>query len=69
MAFTPEASAAWESLAESERERLLAGAFCTRCLATRKFTLDAAEIRDGEIALVGRCDVCGSRVVKLVRPG
>lgn len=67
MAFTPEAQAAWDSLEAAERERLLANGFCTRCLATRRFTLDEAEMRDGELALIGKCEVCGSRVVKLVQ--
>ena len=69
MAFSPEARAAWDSLAEADREKLLAGGFCTRCLATRPFTLDEAEMRDGELALIGKCDECGSRVVKLARIG
>jgi hypothetical protein len=67
MTFTTEAQAAWDAIPESDREQLLSGGFCTRCLATRRFTLDDAEIRDGELALIGRCDACGSRVVKLTR--
>lgn len=69
MAFTPAAQAAWDSLAPEDRERLLAGGFCTRCLATRTFTLVEAEMRDGELALIGTCDTCGARVVKLARIG
>jgi len=65
--FSPEAQAAWDAIPESDREQLLSGGFCTRCLATRRFTLDEAEMRDGELALIGRCDVCGARVVKLTR--
>jgi hypothetical protein len=65
--FTPEAQAAWDRFTEAEHEQLQMG-FCTRCLATRRFTMDTAEMRDGELALIGHCGTCGARVVRLVDP-
>jgi hypothetical protein len=66
MNFSPDAQLAWNKISEPDHEHLLTNGFCTRCLATRHFTLDEGEIRDGELALIGRCDTCGARVVKLV---
>jgi len=69
MTFTPEAQAAWDGIADEDRERLLSSGMCTRCFEKRRFTLDAGEIRDGELALIGHCDTCGARVVQLVGIG
>jgi hypothetical protein len=69
MTLTPEAQALWETIPDADRKHLLANGFCTRCLATKPFTLDGVEMRDGELALIGRCETCDSRVVKLVRLG
>jgi hypothetical protein len=66
MNFTTEAQVAWDGIPEPEHERLLSNGFCTRCLATRHFTLDQGEMRNGELAMIGRCDTCGARVVKLI---
>lgn len=66
MNFTADAQLAWEKIPESDREHLLTNGFCTRCLATRHFTLDEGEMRDGEFAMIGHCDTCGARVVKLI---
>ena len=66
MSFTPEAQAEWDKISEADHESLLGAGFCTRCLARRRFTLDNAEMRDGELALIGHCDTCGARVVELV---
>ncbi len=66
MHFTPDAQLAWDRISESDHEHLLTNGFCTRCLATRHFTLDEGEMRDGELAMIGRCDTCGARVVKLI---
>lgn len=66
MAFTPEAQAVWDTVSEADRAQLLASGFCTRCLATREFTLDQGEMRDGELALIGHCNTCGARVVRLI---
>lgn len=66
MEWTAEAKAEWESLSEEDRDQLLATGFCTRCLATRRFTPDEGEMRGEELALIGQCDTCGARVVRLV---
>lgn len=66
MLFTPEAQVAWDRIALVDHDQILAGGFCTRCLATRQFTLDQGEMRDEELALIGHCDTCGARVVRLV---
>lgn len=66
MAFTVDAQAAWDSISESDHANILAGVFCARCLANRKFTLDQGEMRSGELALIGHCDTCGGRVVRLI---
>ena len=66
MHFTPEAQAVWDRIPDADREHLLGGGLCTRCLATRHFTLDEGEMRDGELAMIGHCDTCGARVVRLV---
>lgn len=66
LAFTTEAQAAWDRLADADHEAVLSNGFCTRCLATRHFTLHEGEMRNGELALIGHCDTCGARVVKLI---
>lgn len=67
MAFTPEAQAIWDRVPEETRAKLLASGFCTRCLATRHFDLLEGELRDRELALIGKCGTCGARVVRLVQ--
>jgi hypothetical protein len=49
MAFTAEAQAVWDRIPEADRDQLLS-AFCSRCLATRRFTVDQGEVRSGELA-------------------
>jgi hypothetical protein len=66
MAFTPEAQAQWDTVSPEDQAELVKGGFCTRCLATRAFTLDAGEMRGPELALIGHCDTCGGRVVRLI---
>ena len=66
MAFTIDAQAAWDSISESDHQEVLASVFCARCLATRQFTLDSGEMRSGELALIGHCNKCGGRVVRLI---
>jgi hypothetical protein len=66
MSFTAEAQIAWDRMSDPIHEQILASGFCTRCLATRHFTLDQGEMRDTELALIGHCDTCGARVVQLV---
>lgn len=66
MSFTPEAQAIWDKVPEETRAKLLDSGFCTRCLATRHFDLTEAEIRDHQLALIGKCGTCGARVVRLV---
>lgn len=66
MSFTPDAQLAWDRISGPNHESLLAHGFCTRCLATRHFTVDQGEMRDADLALIGHCDTCGSRVVQLV---
>lgn len=67
MAFTPQAQAIWDRVPEETRTKLLDSGFCTRCLATRHFDLVVAELRDKELALIGKCGTCGARVVRLVQ--
>lgn len=67
MSFTPEAQAIWDRVPEETRVKLLDSGFCTRCLATRHFELVEAELRSGELALIGKCGTCGARVVRLVQ--
>jgi hypothetical protein len=66
MHMTVEAQAVWDSLPEPDHEVLLASGFCARCFATRHFTLDDGEVRDGDLVLTGHCNTCGGRVVELV---
>ena len=66
MEMTPEAAAAWQSIPPDKQEGLLAHGFCTRCLVDGPFTLEQAEMRGTELALIGRCKECGARVVRLV---
>ena len=66
MTFSPEAQAVWEGFAEADRESLLASTFCARCLTKQPFTLDSGEMRNGQLALIGHCKVCGARVVEIV---
>lgn len=67
MAFTPEAQKVWDQVPEATREKLLDTGFCTRCLAKRHFELVQGEIRDKELALIGKCGECGARVVRLLQ--
>jgi hypothetical protein len=67
MAFTPEAQAVWDRVAEDMRAKLLDSGFCTRCLAKRHFELLEGELRERELALIGKCGTCGARVVRLVQ--
>jgi hypothetical protein len=69
VAFTPQAQSVWDQVPEATRQKLLDSGFCTRCLATRHFDLTEAEIRDKELALIGKCGTCGARVVRLVQLG
>ncbi len=69
MAFTPEAQAEWDKVDPADQLELVKGGFCTRCLATRAFTLDMGEMRGPELALIGHCDTCGGRVVRLIDTG
>ena len=66
MAFTIDAQAAWDTISESDHANILESVFCARCLTSRKFTLDQGEMRSGELALIGHCDTCGGRVVRLI---
>jgi hypothetical protein len=66
MAFTPDAQVEWDKVSADDQAALLQAGFCTRCLATRAFTLDMGEMRGHELALIGHCDTCGARVVRLI---
>ncbi len=67
MAFTPEAQAVWDKVPEATRARLLDSGFCAHCLATRHFELTEGELRNNELALIGKCSTCGHRVVRLIQ--
>ncbi len=67
MTFSAEAQAVWDRVPEDTRAKLLDSGLCTRCLATRHFDLVSAEIRDKELALIGKCGTCSARVVRLVQ--
>lgn len=67
MAFTPEAQKVWDQVPEATREKLLDSGFCTRCLAKRHFDLVEGELREKELALIGKCGECGARVVRLLQ--
>ena len=67
MAFTPEAQKVWDQVPEATREKLLDSGFCTRCLAKRHFELVEGELREKELALIGKCGECGARVVRLIQ--
>ena len=69
MAFTPEAQTIWDRVPESTRVKLLDSGFCSFCLATKHFDLSDAEVRNNELALIGKCGTCGHRVVRLVPIG
>jgi len=69
MAFTPDAQAVWDKVSEETRGKLLDDGFCTRCLAKRHFELVEGELRDKELALIGKCGTCGGRVVRLFQLG
>ncbi len=66
MAFTPEAQAVWDRVPEDMRARLLDSGFCTHCLERRHFELLEGELRDKQLALIGKCDKCHHRVVRLL---
>lgn len=67
MAFTPEAQKVWDQVPEATREKLLDSGFCTRCLGKRHFELVEGELREKELALIGKCGECGARVVRLIQ--
>ncbi|MBL8996572.1 MAG: hypothetical protein KJZ74_01595 [Gemmatimonadales bacterium] len=67
MTFTPEAQAVWDRVPDATRTKLLDDGFCTRCLHKRHFELVQGEIRDKELALIGKCGTCGGRVVRLIQ--
>ena len=67
MTFSTEAQAIWDRVPAAMRAKLLDSGLCTRCLATRHFDLVTAEIRDKELALIGKCGTCAARVVRLVQ--
>lgn len=69
MAFTPDAQVIWDKVSEETRAKLLDAGFCTRCLAKRHFDLLEGELRDKELALIGKCGTCGGRVVRLFQLG
>jgi hypothetical protein len=66
MELTPEAEAVWQRIPPDNQAAILAHGFCTRCLLDGPFTLEQAEMRGGELALIGKCKECGARVVRLV---
>lgn len=68
MDLTPEAQAAWQRISPDKQTELLAHGFCTRCLVDGPFSLEQAEMRGSELALIGKCKACGARVVRLVAP-
>lgn len=68
MELTPEAEAMWRRIPPDKQATLLAHGFCTRCLVDRPFTLIEGEVRGNELALIGKCQECGARVVRLVVP-
>lgn len=68
MHLTPEAQAVWERIPAENQESLLAHGFCSRCLEDGPFSLEQGEMRQGELALIGKCRACGARVVRLVHP-
>lgn len=66
MHLTPEAQAVWDRIPPANQESLLAHGFCSRCLEDGPFSLEQAEMRQSELALIGKCKACGARVVRLV---
>jgi hypothetical protein len=68
MQLTPEAQAVWDRIPAENQESILAHGFCSRCLEDGPFSLEQAEMRRGELALIGKCKACGARVVRLVTP-
>jgi hypothetical protein len=67
MEFTADAQAIWDRVPEATRAKLLDDGFCARCLAKRHFELEQGELRDKELALIGKCGTCGGRVVRLIQ--
>jgi hypothetical protein len=67
MAFTPEAQAVWDRVPEATRAKLLDSGFCAHCLEKRHFELVEGELRNNELALIGKCGTCGHRVVRLIQ--
>lgn len=67
MHLTPEAQSVWDRI-QSSQESLLAHGFCSRCLEDGPFSLEEGEMRQDELALIGKCKACGARVVRLVKP-
>jgi hypothetical protein len=67
MHLTPEAQSVWDRI-QGSHESLLAHGFCSRCLEDGPFSLEQGEMRQGELALIGKCKACGARVVRLVKP-
>jgi hypothetical protein len=68
MEFTPDAQAMWDRIADEVREKILESGFCSRCLASRRFTVERGEMRGGELTLIGKCATCGARVVRMLQP-
>jgi hypothetical protein len=65
--FPPEVQAIWDRVPESTRTKLLDSGLCTRRMAKRHFELVSGELRDKELALIGKCGTCSARVVRLVQ--
>jgi hypothetical protein len=64
--LTAPAKKLWESIAENDREQLLANVWCGQCRHDVAITNYSGAVQSGNILLTGVCAECGNQVTRLV---
>ena len=66
--FTPSAAKRWKRIPKWAQKKILANVWCGKCLGSVQIILTNAEMRQRDLILTGKCQICGKNVCRVVEP-
>jgi hypothetical protein len=64
--FTPEAMQIFNKIPDDIKSKILSNVYCSKCKDSVKIVDFKGSIDSGDLILQGKCEVCSSKVARLI---